>query len=72
MKPRLDSNDDIRYSAMMSIEPNDEPVTVEQARARAIARYHDPTWPERQCDYCQRPYRGPAVYCSLICALADA
>ena len=29
-------------------------------------------FPERPCDKCGKPYRGPAVYCSLTCALADA
>lgn len=36
------------------------------------AKYSDPTFPERRCDFCGLPYRGPAVYCSLECALADA
>jgi hypothetical protein len=39
---------------------------------REIGCYRDDTSPERACDHCQRPYRGPAVYCSLTCALADA
>lgn len=34
--------------------------------------YKDHTYPERPCDYCAKLYRGPAVYCSLKCALADA
>ena len=34
--------------------------------------YVDPSCPERACDRCERLYRGPAVYCSLSCALADA
>ncbi len=36
------------------------------------AAYIDPSWPERACDNCHKIYRGPAVYCSLTCALADA
>jgi ribosomal protein S27AE len=32
----------------------------------------DEAFPERPCDRCGKPYRGPAVYCSLTCALADA
>ena len=34
--------------------------------------YRDPSFSERECDRCGRPYRGPAVYCSLECAIADA
>lgn len=34
--------------------------------------YRDDTFPARHCDTCGRPYRGPAVYCSFICAVADA
>lgn len=34
--------------------------------------YVDNSFAERECDYCHTPYRGPAVYCSRICALADA
>ena len=35
-------------------------------------RYIDATFPERACDKCGKLYRGPAVYCSLECAIADA
>lgn len=42
------------------------------AIVRARAMYHDDTQPERGCDHCAKTYRGPAVYCSLRCALADA
>jgi hypothetical protein len=42
------------------------------AAQRAVDAYIDETYPERNCDYCQRPYRGPAVYCSLRCAQDDA
>jgi hypothetical protein len=34
--------------------------------------YRDVRLEERVCDRCGKPYRGPAVYCSLACALADA
>ena len=34
--------------------------------------YRDESFDERACDYCGKLYRGPAVYCSLECALADA
>jgi hypothetical protein len=40
--------------------------------ARALAAYRDTSFPERACDHCSQPYRGPAVYCSLACAQADA
>jgi hypothetical protein len=36
------------------------------------ASYHDETCEPRACDHCSATYRGPAVYCSLECALADA
>jgi hypothetical protein len=36
------------------------------------AAYHDALFPERACDACGKPYRGPAVYCSLRCAIDDA
>jgi hypothetical protein len=34
--------------------------------------YRDDSYPERICDGCQKPYRGPAIYCSLDCARRDA
>jgi hypothetical protein len=34
--------------------------------------YRDDTCPERLCDRCGTLYRGPAVYCSLQCAIDDA
>jgi hypothetical protein len=34
--------------------------------------YLDETCEPRACDHCSATYRGPAVYCSLECALADA
>lgn len=36
------------------------------------ASYVDESCEERPCDRCGKSYRGPAVYCSLECALADA
>lgn len=36
------------------------------------AAYFDNRCPERKCDYCRRPYRGPALYCCLAHAEADA
>jgi hypothetical protein len=34
--------------------------------------YRNNAFPERACDHCGQPYRGPAVYCRHECALADA
>lgn len=39
---------------------------------RLADAYRDDTYPERPCDHCGKLYRGPAVYCSLECAVADA
>jgi hypothetical protein len=33
--------------------------------------YRDERFTERQCDFCGKPYRGPAGYCSLECAMDD-
>lgn len=40
--------------------------------AQAKAAYRDDAYPQRVCDRCRGLYRGPAVYCSLQCALDDA
>jgi DNA polymerase III epsilon subunit-like protein len=37
-----------------------------------LMAYFDHRFPERACDRCGKPYRGPAVYCSLKCAMEDA
>lgn len=42
------------------------------AGSRAVEAYRDDTFPERLCDGCGKLYRGPAVYCSLECAVGDA
>jgi len=39
---------------------------------RAKDYYKNDCFDERLCDYCHNAYRGPAVYCSLTCAQADA
>jgi hypothetical protein len=39
---------------------------------RAETLYRDDSCLERDCDRCGKRYRGPAVYCCLACALADA
>lgn len=38
--------------------------------SRARAMFNNSSYPVRQCDHCQRSYRGPAVYCSLRCTIA--
>lgn len=37
----------------------------------ARTAFRDPDFPERACDRCRQPYRGPAVYCCHACALSD-
>jgi hypothetical protein len=37
----------------------------------ARASYEDKSFPQRSCDHCKRLYQGPAVYCSIECAIAD-
>lgn len=39
---------------------------------RADHAYSDPRYPPRPCDGCGKVYTGPALYCSLCCAAADA
>jgi hypothetical protein len=43
-------------------------------RLQRLARdaYLNDAYPERKCDRCGKVYRGPALYCSLDCAVADA
>jgi hypothetical protein len=48
------------------------PLTPFRDTTFARAAYHDDSYPERACDHCGKPYRGPAVYCSFACAVADA
>lgn len=55
----------------MSAENTTEPGDTTFAAA-AEAAYSDPSFPERECDHCGQLYQGPAIYCSLGCALADA
>jgi hypothetical protein len=42
------------------------------SETRAKRAYRDDSFPERECDHCGKTYQGPAVYCSLECAMADA
>jgi hypothetical protein len=48
------------------------PPLPDRATSFARASYRDDGFPERHCDRCSMLYRGPAVYCSLECAVADA
>lgn len=49
-------------------------IAADEDGQRGERAYHDPTFPKRSCDNpaCQKLYTGPAVYCSLACALAEA
>ena len=40
--------------------------------ARAMAAYCNPKLAARNCDLCGAGYRGPSIYCSLVCAVRDA
>lgn len=48
------------------------PPLPDRATAFARAAYRDDTFHPRDCDRCGQSYRGPAVYCSFECAIADA
>jgi RecJ-like exonuclease len=63
-----------RHGKMPCLECNGSGIVscCDSAGARPAAAYRDPQFPERACDKCGELYRGPAVYCSLRCALADA
>jgi hypothetical protein len=41
---------------------------------KEVDPYVDESFKERNCNNsdCNKPYKGPAVYCSFDCALADA
>jgi hypothetical protein len=39
---------------------------------RAVDYYSNENFDERMCDNCHKVYRGPAIYCSLICAQTDS
>ena len=47
------------------------PLDNERWQSRAESLYADARYVERCCDCCGKPYKGPAVYCSLKCALED-
>jgi hypothetical protein len=48
------------------------PALPDRATKFARASYRDDSCSPRACDNCNRTYRGPAVYCSFECAIADA
>jgi hypothetical protein len=52
--------------------PATQAIPADKAPRYIPGRYVDKAFSERPCDKCGKPYRGPAVYCSLTCALADA
>ena len=47
-------------------------LTTDDFTQAARNAYRDAGCPERTCDNCGKTYRGPAVFCSLECALAAA
>ena len=49
-----------------------EKVVMEAAATSLENPYRNDLFSERKCDRCGEPYRGPSVYCSLECAMADA
>jgi len=40
-------------------------------KLRSELLYVSPTGKPQKCERCDRPYRGPALYCSLDCAVLD-
>jgi hypothetical protein len=44
----------------------------DDAATMAEAAYRDDKFEPELCHHCGVSYRGPALYCSLICAIADA
>lgn len=48
------------------------PFRADRSTEFAKGSFRDNRYAERECDHCHMPYRGPTVYCSLDCALADA
>jgi hypothetical protein len=42
------------------------------AGSSAEAAYRDDKFEPELCHHCGVSYRGPALYCSLTCAIADA
>lgn len=44
----------------------------QQFAERAESLYHNTSFRERPCDHCGASYQGPAVFCSLKCAVAAA
>jgi hypothetical protein len=47
-------------------------VVYDYSDGRAALAYHDPAYPARTCESCGKSYTGPAIYCSLRCAVEDA
>jgi hypothetical protein len=39
---------------------------------KMVDRYRDDAFEPELCHHCGVSYRGPALYCSLTCAIADA
>lgn len=62
---------DLVWVILASCDDPAPPPDISFAEAAKRA-YHDTSFRERRCDYCNEFYQGPAIYCCLRCALADA
>lgn len=59
-------------SNLKNLTPEDEQEIRTMTGTPILPKYIDDSYPERNCDYCGKLYRGPAVYCSHTCAMKDA
>lgn len=64
----------VEEAFLRALHPNLQLPDLAATRMRAELAYHDPSYPLRRCerDGCGRHFTGPAVYCSLKCAMEDA
>lgn len=62
----------IKMGEIIDLLPNLDLMELDEVlgMAKARAMYRDSSQPERNCDHCEQPYRGPAVFCCLRCTLA--
>jgi hypothetical protein len=58
----------------MQLSMAEETLIAQGYRRDAVEAFYDDACRERLChhDECGRSFRGPGVYCSMPCALADA
>lgn len=59
-------------SSLKNITPEEEAEIRIMTATPILDKYRDDAFQERECDCCGKLYRGPAVYCSLECAMKDA